>query len=165
MGVCEKCGKNIGILEILNSTSTEADSNLCRGCYKASIKDLENQKLEEERHQRFKELNLNELIRKKLASSGKMVLYKKIYIPVDSTINAEKLAESFDISLVQEVAINDWEIVSTVSKTKGILHRVAGGEAWGIGGNIEGVYFIMRKEITAADIPLSDDELVDCFMG
>lgn len=167
MAVCEKCGKNIGVFETLNSTPEEMDSNLCHECYNSSKKDLEKRKFEEERHQRCKELNLNELIRNKLDSGSKIVLYKKIYVPVDSTINKEKLAESFDISLVQEAALNGWEIVNTVSKTKGISHWVAGsnGAAWGIGGNVAGAYFIMRKEIIVSDLPLSDDELIDCFMG
>ena len=93
-----------------------------------------------------------------------MYLYKKIYIPVDSTINREKIAEKFDISSIQEAAIDDWEIATTVSKTMGMANMTH-EQAWGMGGNIDGVYFIMRKEITAADLPLSDEELMNCFMG
>jgi hypothetical protein len=167
MAICEKCGKNIGILETLNLSPKEMDNNLCRECYKTSIKDLEYQKFEEERHQQCKEIKKIKQIRKKLANGGKVVLYKNIYTAVDSTINKEKLADRFDISLIQEAALNGWEIVNTVSKTKGISNWVIGsdGAAWGMGGNVEGVYFIMRKEITAIELPLSDDELMDCFMG
>ena len=81
LSICENCGKEIGFFEKLNSTSTEAESNLCRKCYKASIEELENLRIEEAREKRCKELNMNER-EKNWLSVGKCIYTRRYIYPL-----------------------------------------------------------------------------------
>ena len=79
--------------------------------------------------------------------------FKKIYIPVDSVHEGEKLVESFDISPLQELGKSGWDIVTVVPRTfsetfrtkedASLSKNLVFGAA--CGGNIMGVYFILRR--------------------
>ena len=79
--------------------------------------------------------------------------FKKIYIPVDSIHEGEKLVESFDISPLQELGKSGWDIVTVVPRTfsetfrtkedASLSKNLVFGAA--CGGNIMGVYFILRR--------------------
>ena len=81
--------------------------------------------------------------------------FKKIYIPVDSVHEGEKLVESFDISPLQELGRSGWDIVTVVPRTfsetfrtkedASLSQSLVFGAA--CGGNIMGVYFILRRRI------------------
>jgi hypothetical protein len=80
--------------------------------------------------------------------------------------------ERFDIDQLQELGVRGWEIVAVVPRTVGIgLRNVllgsADGENWGggIGGNVMGVYVLLKLEITANDNRLSDDEMARLIVG
>jgi hypothetical protein len=79
--------------------------------------------------------------------------FKKIYIQVDSIHEGEKLVESFDISPLQELGKSGWDIVTVVPRTfsetfrtkeeASLSKNLVFGAA--CGGNIMGVYFILRR--------------------
>jgi len=94
-------------------------------------------------------------IESELKDYNKLPVYefKKIYIPVDSVHEGEKLVESFDISPLQELGKSGWDIVTVVPRTFSETFRtkedaslsknlVFGAAS---GGNIMGVYFILRR--------------------
>ena len=79
--------------------------------------------------------------------------FKKIYIPVDSIHEGEKLVESFDISPLQELGKSGWDIVTVVPRTFSETFRTKEDASFSkdlvfgaaCGGNIMGVYFILRR--------------------
>jgi len=79
--------------------------------------------------------------------------FKKIYIPVDSVHEGEKLVESFDISPLQELGKSGWDIVTVVPRTFSQTFCTEGDASFpknlvfgaACGGNIMGVYFILRR--------------------
>ena len=94
-------------------------------------------------------------IESELKDDNKLPVYefKKIYIPVDSVHEGEKLVESFDISPLQELGKSGWDIVTVVPRTfsqtfcteadASFPKNLVFGAA--CGGNIMGVYFILRR--------------------
>lgn len=79
--------------------------------------------------------------------------FKKIYIPVDSVHEGEKLVESFDISTLQNLGKSSWDIAAVVPRTisqKLFNERettVSNNLAYtaACGGNIMGVHIILRR--------------------
>jgi len=79
--------------------------------------------------------------------------FKKIYIPVDSIHEGEKLVESFDISPLQELGKLGWDIVTVVPRTFSETFRTKEDASFSkelvfgaaCGGNIMGVYFILKR--------------------
>ena len=79
--------------------------------------------------------------------------FKKIYIPVDSVHEGEKLVESFDISTLQNLGKSSWDIAAVVPRTisqKFFNERetaVSNNHAYtaACGGNIMGVHIILRR--------------------
>jgi hypothetical protein len=93
----------------------------------------------------------------RLKAGQPIVIYKSIYIPVDSYVNDEQLG-TFDIRELQAAGLAGWEIVSTVPRTTGIGLKNTSfgssmGTSWGagIGGNILGVHVLLAKKVTSAD--------------
>lgn len=83
-----------------------------------------------------------------LESGRPVSLYESVYLPVDSVVNDEQLAEGFDLLQVQTLGWEGWEVVSVVPRTVGVgLMNVGGGsQAWGagLGGNVAGVHVVLR---------------------
>jgi len=93
--------------------------------------------------------------RLKKDSSPPVYEFKKIYIPVDSVHEGEKIVESFDISTLQELGKSGWDIVTVVPRTFSQTFCSEGDGSFSkntvfgaaCGGNIMGVYFILRRSI------------------
>ena len=170
MGKCIRCGNDAGFL-----------SDLCEQCDERSYKHKMNKILLEKQdklHQQEetkaeKENNLSNILQGKveqrlvniklrLAKGHKAFIYKKIYIPVDSVVFDEVFTENFDISMLQVLGYEGWEIVQVVQKTLGLAlsnKYVGPGPshfAGGVGGNVIGVYVILKKEF---EENISDDDL------
>lgn len=88
----------------------------------------------------------------RLQAGAKVILYDSIYLPVDSEVNETRAAESFDIAPLTLAGSLGWDVVSVVPKTVGVgLTNVSADtlRSWGggIGGNVIGVYVLLKKEI------------------
>ena len=108
-------------------------------------------------------------VQKELDNGNKIFLYKKIYVSVDSMISENNepvglsrffgkfkfgslFSDNFDISILRYLGISGWEVVGIVPQTVGIAltnKDIAGNISWGagLGGNIKGVYILLKKEI------------------
>jgi len=135
-----------------NGWNTEISvKNIKKGCEK-----LKNEKVAQ----------IIDLLRKRLQANKPVFLYDSIFVPVDSVLDEKDLAEDFDLTSIRKLGLLGWDIVQAVPKTIGIgLKNMNNtgifGEEWGggIGGNVVGVYIIIRKTITLSD--LTDDSTED----
>jgi thiol-disulfide isomerase/thioredoxin len=98
---------------------------------------------------------VKDLLRKRLHANKSVFLYDSVFVPVDSVLDEKDLADDFDLTLIRKLGLLGWDIVQAVPKTIGIgLKNMNNtglfGEEWGggIGGNVVGVYIIIRKSIT-----------------
>jgi lipase chaperone LimK len=186
MARCSRCGGSVGLL-----------SNMCNDCKKLVEEEQraeqERLKLERKRKQQLaieREAELERLnhekakrsyisyrcqlvemkadeLQEKLSLSEKIVLYKKVYLPVDSRIVKDDVVNSFDIDILKRLGLDGWDIVAVVPRTFGIaLTNVSfgssAGETWGagVGGNVVGVHIIVQKEISTQIRSLSKDLLI-----
>lgn len=108
-------------------------------------------------------LYLTEIIKAKVQSirdrinSGEIsFLYQSIYLPVDSIVVKEKTIQEFSIKAIRPLGFDGWDIVGIVPKTLGVGLENSSigstmGTTWGagIGGNIVGVYVLLKKEVSA----------------
>jgi hypothetical protein len=98
----------------------------------------------------------------RIKSGKRLFLYQSVYVPVDSEINGESTAPAFDIGQVESYGQLGWDVVACVPKTMGIAlyNRSLGTDLQtfgaGIGGNVVGVHFVLRKELKE---PLTDDDI------
>jgi hypothetical protein len=106
-------------------------------------------------------------IREQIAKGQRTYLYNRVYLPVDSIVLEKPLNSDFNIDRLQELGIQGWEIVSVIPRTIGVAltNTLVGsttGQTWGagIGGNVIGAYILLKREITADDDRLSDDDLL-----
>ncbi len=86
-------------------------------------------------------------------------LYRWLYLPIDSIVNEEVVGD-FDISELQLAGLDGWDVVAVIPKTLGValknfLSGSTMGSEWGggMGGNVVGVYLLLRKEVTDANDP------------
>ena len=70
-----------------------------------------------------------------LESGRPVSLYESVYLPVDSLVNDEQLADGFDLLQVQTLGWEGWEVVSVVPRTVvvGLMNVGGGSQAWGPG--------------------------------
>jgi hypothetical protein len=163
MGRCKRCGKQAGLTLIL-----------CKECQARD--EADSVRLEEERQVRISEefkrtrmIILEErkkLIRNRLARGERVFLYHSVYIPVDSEVLGQPLNDVFDIGCLTELGLNGWDIVQVVPKTQGIAleNKYTVGPplktyAGGMGGNVIGVYVLLKKEVLKASMDEDNDEL------
>lgn len=109
--------------------------------------------------QRGKAAKIKGFLRSQMASGRPVFLYDSVYLPVDSVVNNGGLADDFNLSVVRLLGLQGWEIVQTVPKTLGVaLTNISigssTGETWGagMGGNVAGVYLILKKQVLPLDI-------------
>lgn len=91
----------------------------------------------------------------RLKAGERVFLYQKLYLPVDSHINDETIGGRFSIESLRALGPEGWEVVATVPRTLGLRLEnysvgLSTGRTWGggLGGNVVGVYLILRKELT-----------------
>ena len=91
-------------------------------------------------------------------------LYDTVFVPVDSLIDDVPL-DRFDIERLVQRGLKGWEVVGTVSKTSArTLHNRNLGTgletyAGAIGGNVDGAYVLLKKELKAPLSPIDEEEL------
>lgn len=91
-------------------------------------------------------------------------LYRWIYLQVDSEIDEDVVGE-FDIAELQLAGLEGWDIVAVIPKTVGVALKNYStgstvGSSWGggMGGNVVGVYLLLRKEVTDANDPQTQSD-------
>jgi hypothetical protein len=105
---------------------------------------------------------MKDLMRSQLQSGKPVFLYDSIFVPVDSVLDEDNLADEFNLSTLRRLGLTGWDVVQAVPRTIGIGLKNVGtdtlfGEKWGggIGGNVMGVHIIIRKSLSPSD--LTDD--------
>ena len=158
---CTECGKKLGFKRAFIDLET-----LCVECSQESQiaireeEETKNKQIQEEREKRIEELLIEkvEKMKKDLSEGKELFLYKTVYIPVDSILLTESLAESFNISIIQELGFEGWEVISIVPKTIEVaLENISightSGQTWGagMGGNVAGVHVLLKKNLSIMD--------------
>jgi hypothetical protein len=89
-------------------------------------------------------------------SGATFYLHESVYLPVDSVVTEQELAESFDIGPLRSLGFEGWRIVGVVPKTLGIglKNKSIGSEygtTWGagLGGNVAGAYVLLELEVNS----------------
>jgi hypothetical protein len=134
MNKCEECGKLIA-----------SGETICNDCKVRSVKKQKVYAIEGELLQR-------------LQAGQIFYLYETIYLTVGSVLMEQKIGDDLDISTIKKLGLDGWEVIQVIPKTIGVAltnHVVgfSGGQSWGggIGGNIAGVYVILKKAFRNAD--------------
>ncbi len=92
------------------------------------------------------------------AKSGAGVfLHESIYLPVDSVVAEQRLAQGFDINQLRSLGWEGWRIVGIIPKTVGISLKntsfgLETGTIWGagLGGNVAGAYVLLELEVNSS---------------
>lgn len=99
-----------------------------------------------------------ELLRQTVSNGRTGFLYRSVYVAVDSTVN-EELTGQFDITELQVLGLDGWEIVAVIPRTLGVALensslRPTFGRTWGagLGGNVAGVHVLLRLAIDQAGL-------------
>jgi large subunit ribosomal protein L7/L12 len=184
---CSKCGEILGfwqsisyLLGWLFETKLEEKSYCysCRAEKRADEKarelernrqEIERHKaLEQERQKRHEERRqaLTLALKDKLKNGQDVYCYDTIYIPVDSVIEGTQSVNEFDISTLKLMGLDGWSIEGVVPKTLGVPLSNASigstvGETYGggMGGNVVGVYILLKKRVAQIGEELSIDSL------
>ena len=171
MAKCSRCGKPVGLI-----------SKICDECKQAIAIEqrLERERLYEEKVQRDQQ-QLEEYkaymdyiisskiqaLKQRIESGEKTFLYDNIYLPVDSKVVNETIAEEFSLGSLRILGLDGWDIIAVIPKTLGVAlinesYGSSSGSTWGagLGGNVVGVHIIIRKEFSLHS-NVSDDFLLD----
>ena len=104
-------------------------------------------------------------IENSMDGSHDLTAYHSIYLPVDSIIMGNTVAD-FDIAPLRAFGLMGWKIVAVIPRTEGegLKNFSTGstiGEAWGagMGGNVLGVHVLLERPIRALDDELRRDSL------
>jgi len=105
-----------------------------------------------------------DVIGQRVESGQGAYIYESIYIPVDSIIDEKPVVPSFDITILKNLGLMGWDIVSVIPRTIGIalINQTVsigntGFKSWGagMGGNVVGVHIILKKSLN----PINKDSL------
>lgn len=157
MARCARCGGKAPMFS--------KECSACRSKREAEEYAQREQMVENARHeQEAAAAALRERIRQTVdtlidqAKSGAAVyLHESVYLPVDSVVNEQPLAQGFDVDPLRSLGWAGWRIVGVVSQTVGVgLTNVAfgtsSGRTWGagLGGNVAGVHVLLELEVRSS---------------
>lgn len=169
MGKCPRCGKSVGFLSSSLCEDCKAEARAEEERLKAEKAESAKRALEEIEILRANVISLTkERLEQSVASGKRAYLYESVYIPVDSVVTDSPIASSFSIGALRNLGVDGWEIVGVVPRTIGVglVNSSFGdtsGDTWGagVGGNIAGVYVILKMDALAQKmIPESIEEYV-----
>jgi len=162
MAKCTRCGNNLGMLESLQSS-------VCKNCKTEIANEQARQKAALQEQQRQEQIRAREEAARKrqqkiteranalchrVARGEKVFLYDTIYLPVDSIVLDETLADGIDIKHIMAMGLYGWEVIQVIPRTfgAGLTNKSSGssnGTSWGggTGGNVIGVHIILKKEL------------------
>jgi len=153
---CARCGKKQSIF----SSRASGYCGECEGVVKAEVAEQKEKQAKEERlrHEEDVRQKLERLktgVRQQLEKGGRAYLYETRFIPVDSIEDSVPLSNAFAITHLQAMGLSGWEIVGVVPRTSArtLQNKDLGSGlftyAGGIGGTVDGVYILLKKEIPA----------------
>jgi hypothetical protein len=165
MASCSRCGVQIGMFQKFCSDCkklNEQEVSVRRSLAEERRRE-EQQRLTEEktRAEYERKLELERRIESKVISliesnkaDQRIFIYKSVHLPVDSIVMNNPLSDFFDISPIHELGLLGWDIVQSVPRTMGmgLTNESVGstfGNSWGggLGGNVIGVYLLLKKEL------------------
>ena len=94
--------------------------------------------------------SVRELQQKKLAAvnrtrSGRKVFeYKMVFVAAADILDEDPLGKGYDVPALTEHGLDGWEVVS-------IVPRLMQTPGQALGNNTSGMYFLLKRELTAAD--------------
>ena len=107
-------------------------------------------------------IKIKTLMRTRLESGKPAFLCDSIFVPMNSILDENNLADELNLSILRRLGLIGWDIVQGVPRTTGIGLKNEGTDAlfggkWGggMGGNVMGVHIIIKKSLSAKD--LTDD--------
>jgi hypothetical protein len=83
--------------------------------------------------------------RNRIQKGRKVYLYKSLFLPLGEMLGDSLDGEPVNISALDDVGLEGWEVVNFIPKRGALL--VANADS-----HFTGAYFILRKELTADDI-------------
>jgi hypothetical protein len=93
----------------------------------------------------------------RLVRGERVFLYESIYLAVDSVLPEGEDPAQFDIGSLKRAGLSGWEVIGVVPRTVGVGLKnellPSGVASWGggAGGNVVGVYLLLKSEVTAVD--------------
>lgn len=107
-------------------------------------------------------------LQQQLANGENMYFFESIYLPVDSKVVNDDMAEEFSLGALKQLGINGWKVVAVIPRTVGVAlmnetYGSSAGRTWGagVGGNVVGVHIVVGKEITANNTQISAEFLTE----
>jgi hypothetical protein len=178
MAACTRCGKQVGFLKTLCNECKTIQENEQKAIEREKAiqaeqereRQAQEQAHEEEQHKLFRDKLIQKTVHdiwSKAEMGQNVFLYDFVYRPVDSIIVNEPLNSEFFLGNVRSLGIDGWDVVAVIPKTTGVAltNRSAGssiGESWGagLGGNVAGVYLVLKKEVgIQSRNPHTDEEM------
>jgi hypothetical protein len=148
MAACTACGEKAGF-----------GKSLCGDCERqqAAQREAELANMRAQQQAQFEQAVASGLADWKSRAQGMIksgaapVVYKNVYVPVNSVVTNETVAE-FDMRMLQVAGLEGWKIEGIIPRTigLGLTNKAMNGlETWGagVGGNIVGVYVIMSRAV------------------
>jgi hypothetical protein len=170
MAACRGCGTKVSML----SGECASCANNRRAAEAAAQKEalLAEVRQREERQRAYVAEALARL-EATLTAGRSVSLYESVYVPVDSVVNDEMLANNFDLLQIQTLGWDGWEVVGVVPRTVGVglMNVGGGGKTWGagLGGNVAGVHVLLRLVVQPAEAQstwlLLEEHLARTFRG
>ncbi len=168
-GTCYECGKG--------ASSPDLDEKWRQKQQYVDEKSRRKHELQQEKERSKREVfqtrinDIKQFMINRLSSGKAVSLHCTRYLPVDSILLEEpQFSQNFSVDPLVLLGLNGWEVVGTVPKTLGIGLKnteismgstIGGGTTWGagIGGNVIGIYVVLRKALTVESV--EDDDVTD----
>ncbi len=110
-------------------------------------------------------------MRARLEAGHNVFLYETTYLPVDSVLLDEKLNSGFDIPQLRLMGVAGWEVMQVIPRTVGVGLKNTSigstmGTTWGggSGGNVIGVYVILKKAVRLDEISDEPDDEIGSYI-
>lgn len=151
MGQCRRCGNKVGFFQMLCEKCQSDDrQRLEKTEDERKAEDLKSaQEREAKRNRSIDEARAR--ILERLNNGEAVYLHDTVHMEVDSYISDRQLGQ-FSFNVVREMGFAGWDVVGIVPRTLGyeLFNQYDNGGtvyAGGLGGNILGVYILLRKEL------------------
>lgn len=104
-----------------------------------------------EAEQRLQRAERVQMAKKRLQNGGKVFRYKMVYLPVNALMEDDPLSEGFTVPALEAQGLTGWEVINVIPSRGG---RLVGSTE----GIFTGVYFLLKKEVLAAEAGDLDKE-------
>lgn len=163
MAKCIRCGRSAGFFskycdECIDKMQEEKrNSELREGIAnkrkKSDYHFVDTRKEYNEKISEIKKRIVNDIY-EKIDKNGNVIFYKNYFVNIDFSIEEVCTGEKFDCNFLVNMGLDGWEISATFPKTKGYVFKNKSfgstvGETWGagLGGIVEGMYVVLKKNI------------------